>query len=110
MDVLRLNWQRYVIRYSFKDQVRLASFIGSEGQSLKEKFKKNHLPSWEEIWQAYKDHGKLVLILVWFFVMFKLFFAFSFSHLSRKWKSEFVILLYEKLIARLERTGFSKKP
>jgi hypothetical protein len=110
MDVLRLNWQRYVIRYSFKDQVRLASFIGSEGKSLKEKFKKIHLPSWKEIWQAYKDHGKFVLILVWFFVMYKLFFAFSFSHLSRKWRSEFAVLLYEKLIARLERSGFPKKP
>jgi len=110
MDVLRLNWQRYVIRYSFKDQVRLASFIGSEGKSLKEKLKSIRPPSWDDIEQVYKDHANLILVLIWFFVMYKFFFTFSFSHLSRKWKSEFPILLYKKLIARLERSGFTKKP
>ncbi len=110
MDMLRLNWQRYVVRYSFKDQVRLVSFIGSEGKSLKEKFKKIHLPSWEEIEQVYNDHGELILVLVWFFVMYKFFFAFSFSYLSRKWKKDFPILLYQKLISRLEGSGFYKKP
>jgi len=37
IDLMRLYWQRYVIRYSMQDQIQLANYFSQETQGFKER-------------------------------------------------------------------------
>ena len=111
LDILRLNWQRYVIRYSLRDQVQLVHFFSRQGTAMARKLKSLKSVGWEDIATALKDYswwffpvaGVLVLYCFWrrdwrFFVC------------SQGSQQAFAAALYAQMLQRLEKRGIHKKP
>ena len=63
LDLIRLYWQRYVIRYSARDQADLAHYFSGETRNLKTRWKEWKIPSPQEMWEAFQRRPWILLIL-----------------------------------------------
>ncbi len=105
MDLLQLYWQRYVVRYSFRDQIEIFNFFNSESRGLMEGLKsfnfKNLLSKRITIADSLWIFVSLVLLgsvgIFWYF--FKKRSAPSFS-----------TQLYLNLLSQLKKSGIQKMP
>jgi protein-glutamine gamma-glutamyltransferase len=102
LDLLRMNWQRYIVRYSVNDQVDMIRFFRSGGRDAMDSLKNLTSLEWKE-WVA-NQRSVLLVLLVMVGCIF-LLRKFRFSPPSSQ-----AVLLYEELQKRLEKNGIKIKP
>jgi protein-glutamine gamma-glutamyltransferase len=102
LDLLRMNWQRYIIRYSINDQADMIRFFGSGGRDAIDSLK--NLTSLE--WKEWVSSQKWALLIV--LVMVGCIFLLRKCRFSPQ--SSQAVLLYEELQKRLKRSGIKIKP
>ena len=110
-DLMRLYWQRYVVKYSLGDQVRLLQFFSRQTRSLKEGWRSWTAFKPENLWTALRGQGPLTWILV--------LALGGLVWLTRRWwwpggparpPLPFAAVQYRKLLRRLEQRGLVKAP
>jgi protein-glutamine gamma-glutamyltransferase len=101
LDLLRMNWQRYIIRYSVNDQVDMIRFFRSGGSDAMDSLKNLTSFEWKDIWISNQKWTLLILlILVGCIILFR----------KRGFSPPSAVLLYEELQKRLEKNGIKIKP
>lgn len=111
LDLLRLNWQRYILRYSITDQAVLLTHLQTTG---------------EESWQAAQGLNTLEVDAIKTFIIdnleiFLLLFGlalvvamkrrgFQSGRFSISSRPDFPVWLYQKMLKKLSASGFRKQP
>ncbi len=111
LDLLRLNWQRYILRYSISDQAELLARLQTTG---------------EESWQSVQGLGTLEVDTIKTFVIdnleiFLLLFGLALAVALKRMKfqngrffisprSDFPVWLYRKMLKKLSASGIRKQP
>jgi hypothetical protein len=103
LDLMRMNWQRYIIRYSINDQADMIQFFRSGGSDVMNSLKNLTSLEWKEIWIANQKWTLLILFLMVGGII--LFLKRGFSPPSSQ-----AVLLYEELQKRLEKNGIPIQP
>ena len=105
LDLLRLNWQRYVIRYSVNDQVEILRFVTSKSQGFMEKLKS--LKSTD--WRGGDFAGRAWPVAIFLVILLTLLIR------QNRWggwgfaaASPFPVHLYKNMLKRLEKLGVRK--
>ncbi|QPJ60962.1 MAG: DUF3488 domain-containing transglutaminase family protein [Candidatus Nitronauta litoralis] len=110
MDLLRLNWQRYVVKYNLSDQTRMAEYFGDSTRDILDGFKS--LPQFtpQSILPFLKrNFGKILGCL---FTLIILIWALKKSRKSRlvsKEKATTATIQYNRMLSRLEKKGVIKE-
>ncbi|MFQ5481714.1 MAG: DUF3488 and DUF4129 domain-containing transglutaminase family protein [Nitrospinaceae bacterium] len=111
MDMMRLYWQRYVVKYNFQDQVRLARFFSRQGGLLRDGW--DSLRNWrpESLLSGIKSDpltsalGALGLVgLILGFWRYRDQLRWAGSRLPP------AAVGYRRMLTRLDRTGMGKDP
>jgi protein-glutamine gamma-glutamyltransferase len=103
LDLLRMNWQRYIIRYSVNDQADMIRFFSSGGRDAIDSLKNLTSLEWKDVWISNQKWTLLVLL-----VMVGCILLFRKRGYSRP--SSQAVLLYEELQKRLKKNGIQIKP
>jgi hypothetical protein len=108
LDLLRLNWQRYVVRYSFKDQVRLAAWFGNNGKEVIDKFKALGKTDLKRVENYLRDNPLAVTLFLLSAGLLALFkwrdWEFSFRP-----RPPFPVTLYVAMLRKLGKYGIHKQ-
>jgi protein-glutamine gamma-glutamyltransferase len=109
LDLLRLHWQRYVVRYSTQDQVQLVDYLSQETQDYKDQWKNWKVPSFKEMLSTLQNHFWVIL----FIVAGLLGWRFGFK--KYQWRGipwtprlPFAVQMYRQMLKRLESQGIFK--
>lgn len=109
LDLLRLNWQRYVIRYSFNDQVQILNFFRTGGQTALQKIK---------VWESFNlgnirafIHKYVWALLLLTGITIGLILKTRSGWLGFRWTPHPSIpaVMYLRLLRKLGKIGFHKK-
>jgi protein-glutamine gamma-glutamyltransferase len=105
MDLLQLYWQRYVVRYSFRDQIEIFNFLNSERRGWIEGIKSFNL---KDVFRGGINFSSFPLtgLLLTFLSGVGIFWYFF----KKKSQTSFSTQIYLNLLIRLERLGIRKKP
>lgn len=103
LDLLRMNWQRYIIRYSVNDQADMIQFFRSGGRDAMDSLKNLISLQWKDIWVSNQKWTFFILL-----VMVGCIFLFRKRGFSQQ--SSQAVLLYEELQKRLAKNGIKIKP
>lgn len=104
-----MSWQRYVVRYSVHDQVRVVHFFRAGGRDILQKLK--GLADWN--WQTLVNGTlspiilALILILI-FFLVLKRHYGWQGFTLSPH--PPLSVILYQDMLRQLKKSGLVKKP
>ena len=109
LDLMRLYWQRYVVRYSMKDQTQLMDYFSQETQDFKSRWENWKTPSFKEMLSALQKHP-------WVFLLFvALVFVWRFGSKKYQWRGTpwtprlpFAVQMYRQMLKRLETQGIFK--
>jgi len=108
-DLMRLYWQRYVIRYSMQDQTQLVNYFSRETQSFKDRWKKWETPSFKDMLNTLKNNPWVLLLIVTGFL------AWRFGSNKYQWQGipwaprlPFAVQMYRQMLKRLESQGILK--
>ncbi|MCF8721395.1 transglutaminase TgpA family protein [Nitrospina gracilis] len=108
-DMMRLYWQRYVVKYSARDQVRVVEFFNRGAHRLTDQFKKLRSVSMDEVLQFFKNRSEIWLGLL---VLAVLLIGLLRSPFWRGWswmpKPPYAAQLYRKMLRKLEKRGIHK--
>ena len=109
LDLMRLYWQRYVIRYSMQDQVQLVNYFSQETQDFKNRWKNWETPSFKEMLIALKDHPWVLILIAAGLLGWRLAFK-KFHWRGTPWASRlpFSVEIYRQMLKRLESHGIFK--
>ena len=111
LDLLRLNWQRYIVRYSLSDQTRLFTKIKSTGEETLDSIQRLATLDQEKV-KTLLVEG-LTILSIAAPLAIALFFArgpinrWWFLHFSRQ---PFPVWLYGEMLLKLEAVGIHKQP
>ena len=103
LDLLWMNWQRYIIRYSVNDQTDMVRFFGSGGRDAMDSLKSLTSLEWKNMWISNQRWTLLILLVMVCYIF--LLRKSGFSPPSSQ-----AVLLYEELQKRLEKNGIKIKP
>ena len=103
LDLLRMNWQRYIIRYSYKDQESMIRFFRSGSREAVDSLKNLASLEWGQI-KKWAGNQKWVVLLVILFLVF----IFKKRRLSPPLPQ--AVMFYKELQKRLEKKGTRIKP
>lgn len=107
MDFLRMNWQRYIIRYSVHDQVQVMQFFKTNSRDVMQKFKS--LLNFETLAKEARNFSViilgLVLTLIIFFAIKRRYGGFIFST-----RPPLSVILYQDMLRQLGKSGWVKNP
>ena len=109
MDLLRLNWQRYIVRYSLKDQINIVSWFGESGRDMAFGFKSLQTLKWKTILKTIQDN-MLPLLLAAIGVTALLYFLRRDFGFSLRPPPPFAVQSYRLLLRKLEKQGLPKPP
>ena len=109
LDLMRLYWQRYVIRYSMQDQIQLVDYFNRETQDFKNRWKNWKTPSFKEMLTALKNHPWV------FFLIAAGFLGLLTGSKKYQWRGTpwaprlpFAVEVYRQMLKRLESHGIFK--
>jgi protein-glutamine gamma-glutamyltransferase len=111
LDLMRLNWQRYILRYSMKDQTLFFTGLKSTGEETMASLQKLRTLDDEEIKTLIIDNLEILVLLIVF--GFLLMLAWR-NH--PRWRffdsprSPFPAWLYQKMLRKLAVSGIHKQP
>ncbi|MBI5427467.1 MAG: DUF3488 domain-containing protein [Nitrospinae bacterium] len=110
LDLLRLNWQRYVIRYSVHDQVRMYNWFGRSGRDLLHKVKSLRPDAWKNAAQFLRDNRGYVLAVALTVALAALWARAPWRPGSAASRPPFAVALYAAMLRKLEKSGLRKRP
>ncbi len=108
-DMMRLYWQRYVVKYSFKDQVRIVRFFNRESRELGDQFKNLKTLKAKDILKYLDEHPWIWLTMI---LAMAVFFVLRAKYSLQGWslaaKPPVSVRLYQTMLRRLEKQGIHK--
>ncbi len=109
LDLMRLNWQRYVIRYSMQDQTQLTDYFSRETRSFKDRWKHWKTPSFKEMLIALQNHLWVLLVIAAGFLACRWGFK-KYQWQGMPWapRLPFAVQMYRQMLKRLESQGIFK--
>jgi len=112
LDMMRLNWQRYVVRYSVGDQIEILLFFRTKGESFVNKIKTLETIDWNDTNRTFQDKQAYLLLTLTLFMFILVLFrnhpsAFGWLFLKKD-SNRFSVHLYKEMLHRLEKTGICK--
>ena len=109
LDLMRLYWQRYVVRYSTQDQVHMVNYLNRGTQNVKDRFQKWEMPSLKEILNAVQNHP-LILVLIAVAVLGWRLGSRRYAWWGIPWRPRlpFAVHVYRQMLERLESQGILK--
>ncbi len=110
MDLLRLNWQRYVVKYNLSDQTRMAEYFGDSSRGFLEKVKSLSNVTPESALPFLKRHiteilGTLFIGVLIYFIVRKV----RAPERSAKELPTLATIQYNKMLSRLKKKGIEKQ-
>ncbi len=110
MDFMRLNWQRYIVKYSVQDQVQVLNWFEGQGRDLMQSFSKWKDLNRKEILDVLRDNlvsglGLMVVIGVLVLLMKR----GNFLGMGRAPNLPSVTI-YQSMLKKLFKYGLKKKP
>lgn len=111
LDLLRLNWQRYILNYSMNEQVELLSHLQTTGEEALKSIKGLKTLEVEPIKTFIIDNLGVLLLVIGLVGVLVLkrsdlqHFRFSFAS-----RSNFSVWLYRKMLKKLSGHGIRKLP
>jgi len=112
LDMLRLNWQRYVVRYSVGDQIQILLFFRNKGESFANKIKTLKTIDWNDANKTFQDKQAYILLALMLCMFILVLFrnhpsTFGWLFL-KKGSNHFAVHLYKEMLQRLEKIGICK--
>lgn len=109
LDLMRLYWQRYVIRYSMQDQVSLVNYFNRESKSLQDRMKDWDIPSFRDLLDSLQNHPWVIALVAVGFLGWRLL-ARKYQWQGTPWapRPPFPVLVYRQMLKRLESQGIFK--
>jgi hypothetical protein len=109
LDLMRLYWQRYVIRYSIQDQTQLAGYFSRETRDFKNRWKDWKAPSFKEMLNTLKDNPWVLLLIVAGLMAWRFGFK-KYQWQGMPWapRLPFAVQMYRQMLKRLESQGIFK--
>jgi hypothetical protein len=108
-DLMRLYWQRYVVKYSARDQVKIVQFFNRSARDMTGKFKKIQSLTVDDIVQFFKKRPAvwigLAVLAVLLLVLQRHFTLQGFAWIP---KPPYSVRLYRKMLDKLEKRGITK--
>jgi hypothetical protein len=109
LDLMRLYWQRYVIRYSIQDQTQLAGYFSRETRDFKNRWKDWKAPSFKEMLNTLKDNPWVLLLIVAGFIAWRFGFKkYPWQGIPWAPRLPFAVQMYRQMLKRLESRGIFK--
>ena len=105
LDLLRMNWQRYIIRYSSKDQVDMAQSLRSGSRDAIDSLKNLTSLNWRDLQEWIENQKWALLILLAMVGM-----VYLFRRRSLPPRLPQAVMLYKELQSRLEQKGIRIEP
>jgi protein-glutamine gamma-glutamyltransferase len=109
IDSLKWKWNRYIINYSFRDQISLAKAVEGKGRSLMSKLKWNVLSNQLSISVA--RNNKLFIVITVFIISALIFIAilWRLGRLKAETRQSKAPLFYKNMLNILAKKGMIKK-
>ncbi|MEE8268426.1 MAG: DUF3488 and transglutaminase-like domain-containing protein, partial [Nitrospinaceae bacterium] len=109
LDLMRLYWQRYVIRYSMQDQTQLVDYFSRESKDFKDRWKNWKTPGFKGMLSTLQNHPWVLLLIVTGFL------GWWFGSKKYQWpgtpwapRLPFAVQMYRQMLKRLESRGIFK--
>ncbi|MGV7221107.1 MAG: transglutaminase TgpA family protein [Nitrospinales bacterium] len=109
MDLMRLYWQRYVVKYTFKDQAQIFEFFNRGGRDTLLKIKSLNKLNKEKISAYLRDNIWLVISLAAILLIFLIKKYKWFSTRMSFSKSPYEVTLYQEMLNKCVAHGIIKK-
>jgi protein-glutamine gamma-glutamyltransferase len=110
MDFLRMSWQRYVIRYSVHDQVKVIQFFKTGGRDAMRKLKGLISPDWKSLSEEAQKHSPIILILILTTIIFIIFkHRLGWQGFTLSPRPPLSVMLYNDMLKQLKKSGLEKK-
>lgn len=106
LDFLRMSWQRYIVRYSVRDQMQVIQFFRTSSHGIMLKLKELENLNWRTLSQKAFDPITLALILL---TICLIILKRRYGRLSIS-PPPLSVVLYQDMLKRLARSGLVKKP
>ena len=110
LDLLRLYWQRYVMRYSLKDQVELVNFFNRGTRHLTHRLESVKSLTLGNITHAIKQNPVWVVVIAWLALAIFALVKYRVLGRRRASKNPFAVKMYQTMLRRLEKKGVRKPP
>jgi len=109
LDLMRLYWQRYVIRYSMQDQIQLVDYFSQETCDFKNRWKNWETPSFKEMLSVLKNHPWVLILIAAIFLGVRLG-SKKYQRQGNLWtpRLPFAVAIYRQMLKRLESQGIVK--
>ena len=109
LDLMRLYWQRYVVRYSMQDQTQLVDYFSQETRDFKDRWEKWKTPSFKEMLNILQNHPWALLLIALVFLGWRLGFR-KYQWRGVPWSPQlpFAVQIYRQMLKRLETQGIVK--
>jgi hypothetical protein len=109
LDLMRLYWQRYVIRYSMQDQTQLVDYFSRETQDFKDQWKKWKIPSFKEMLSSLQNYPWALFVIAAGFLAWRLGFK-KYQWQGMPWapRLPFAVQVYRQMLKRLGAQGILK--
>ncbi len=110
MDLLRLNWQRYVVKYNLSDQIRIADYFSDSTRDMMDGFQSLSSITPQSILPFLKRNGfKIAGVLLTGLLLFLIVQKRKNDRRSAIQKPTFATTQYNKMISRLKKKGLVKE-
>ncbi|KMP11510.1 hypothetical protein UZ36_04235 [Candidatus Nitromaritima sp. SCGC AAA799-C22] len=113
LDLMRLYWQRYVIRYSSRDQIQFIKFFGKNKRELTQKIKIMTWVGWKRTTLWFRNHPWSVLLVAGGIALAGFLFKRRNEWGFPCWRRTSVpvaVRLYRHMLEKLAKQGIMKKP
>ena len=109
LDLMRLYWQRYVVRYSTQDQIQLMDYFSKETRDFKNRWKNWETPSFREMLRVIQNYPWVLLLIAAIFLGVRLG-SQKYQWQGNLWAARlpFAVAMYRQMLKRLESQGIFK--
>jgi transglutaminase-like putative cysteine protease len=109
LDLMKLYWQRYIIRYSTEDQIQLANYFNRETQNFKNRWKEWKIPSFKEILDFFRNHPLSLVAVIAVLLGWRLW-TYKYQWQGAPWasRSPVAVQMYRQMLGRLQAQGIIK--
>lgn len=108
-DLMRLYWQRYVVKYSARDQVKIVEFFNQGARGLSGQFKKIQSLTRDDLLEFFKNRPAVWIGMVVLIALILVLQRYAvWSGFGRGPRPPYAVRLYRHMLTRLEKRGIAK--
>ncbi len=108
LDVLRLYWQRYVVKYSLEDQVALVNFFNEGTRQFTRQLKAMPSLTLEKLIDTIKQNPVWVVVIAGLALAVFAWIGYGLRGGRGASKTTFAVRMYQTMLRRLEKKGVRK--